>query len=42
MPEAVSSWVNNKDISEVNKIQKNILDAYEADFSKHRTEVEAK
>ena len=41
MPEAVSSWVNNKDISEVNKIQKNILEAYEADFSKHRTGIEA-
>ena len=41
MPEAVSSWVNNKDISEVNKIQKNILEAYESDFSKHRTGIEA-
>ena len=41
MPEAVKSWVNNKDISEINKIQKNILSAYEEDFSKHRTETEA-
>ena len=29
------SWVNNKDIELVNKIQKNILDSYESDFSKH-------
>lgn len=32
MPEAVSSWVNDKDIEKVNKIQKNILDSYENDF----------
>ncbi len=41
MPEAVKSWVNNKDISEINKIQKNILSAYEEDFSKHRTKTMA-
>ena len=41
MPEAVKSWVNEKDISEVNKIQENILIAYEEDFSKHTTAVEA-
>ncbi len=35
MPEAVYSWVNYKDIEKVNKIQKNILDSYENDFSKH-------
>ena len=35
MPEAVYSWVNDKDIEKINKIQKNILDAYESDFSKH-------
>ena len=35
MPEAVNSWVNDKDIEKVSKIQKNILDAYESDFSKH-------
>ena len=38
MPEAVYSWVNNKDIEKVNKIQKNILDSYENDFSKHTDE----
>ena len=35
MPEAVYSWINYKDIEKVNKIQKNILDSYENDFSKH-------
>ena len=41
MPEAVSSWVNHKDIEKVNKIQKNILDSYENDFSKHTDASEA-
>ena len=41
MPEAVNSWVLKKDITEVNKIQKNILEAYEEDFSKHTTATEA-
>ena len=41
MPEAVSSWVNDKDIEKVNKIQKNILDSYESDFSKHTDASEA-
>ncbi len=35
MSEGVYSWVNNKDIEKVNKLQQNILDTYEADFSKH-------
>lgn len=35
MPEAVFSWVNDKDIEKVNEIQKNILESYESDFSKH-------
>ena len=35
MPEVVYSWVTDKDIEKVNKIQKNILDSYENDFSKH-------
>ena len=30
MPEVVYSWVNDKDIEKVNRIQKNILDAYES------------
>ena len=41
MPEALNSWVLKKDITEVNKIQKNILEAYEEDFSKHTTATEA-
>lgn len=35
MPEVVFSWVNDKDIEKVNIIQKNILNSYENDFSKH-------
>ena len=41
MPEAVYSWVNEKDIEKVNYIQDNILQAYESDFSKHTTNSEA-
>lgn len=41
MPEAVNSWVNEKDMQKVNKIQENILRAYESDFSKHTSNVEA-
>ena len=41
MPEAVYSWVNDKDIEKVSKIQKNILDSYENDFSKHADANEA-
>ena len=41
MPEVVSSWVKEKDIEKVNKIQKNILDSYESDFSKHTDNSEA-
>lgn len=35
MPEAVLSFSENKDFSEVREIQKRILIAYEQDFSKH-------
>ena len=35
MPEAVQSFVENKDFNEVREIQKQILVAYEQDFSKH-------
>ena len=41
MPEAVNSWVNEKDIEKVNKILDNILVAYESDFSKHTSNSEA-
>jgi len=35
MPEAVSSFVANRDFNEVREIQQRILAAYEQDFSKH-------
>ena len=41
MPEVVESWVKNKDMEKVNKIQDSILKSYESDFSKHTTNVEA-
>ena len=41
MPEAVYSWVNEKDMEKVNAIQSDILDAYENDFSKHLSNAEA-
>lgn len=41
MPEVVFSWVNDKDIEKVNKIQQDILDSYEQDFSKHLNANEA-
>lgn len=43
MPEAVMSYLAEKDYDEVREIQKNILQLYESDFSKHienRTELE--
>lgn len=41
MPEAVYSWVNEKNMERVNDIQNNILKAYESDFSKHTQDSEA-
>lgn len=41
MPEVVFSWVNEKNMEQVNKIQDNILRAYESDFSKHTSNSEA-
>ncbi len=35
MPEVVQDFVDNKDFNAVREIQKNILSAYERDFSKH-------
>lgn len=35
MPEAVESFTESKDFTEVREIQKRILEAYEQDFSKH-------
>ena len=41
MPEAVQIWVNEKDVELVDNVQKNILRAYESDFSKHTQKSEA-
>ena len=41
MPEVVRTWVQEKDMEKVNRIQENILRAYESDFSKHTSNVEA-
>ena len=41
MPEVVKSWTTEKDMEKVNKIQNNILQAYESDFSKHTSNIEA-
>lgn len=35
MPEVVNAYATNKDLKEVRKIQKELLSAYEQDFSKH-------
>lgn len=35
MPEVVSSFITHKDFSKVRQLQKNILDSYDRDFSKH-------
>ena len=35
MPEVVSSFVEERDFSEVRRIQRKIIEMYEADFSKH-------
>ena len=41
MPEAVQVWVNEKNIELVERVQQNILKAYESDFSKHTQNNEA-
>jgi len=35
MPESVQAWAEKKDVALVQKVLRNILDAYELDFSKH-------
>lgn len=35
MPEAVQNYIDTKDFALVREIQRNIIDAYQADFSKH-------
>lgn len=41
MPEVVQVWVNEKNIELVERVQRNILKAYESDFSKHTQNNEA-
>lgn len=35
MPAAVSKWIKTRDFNEVEKVQRNLILAYESDFSKH-------
>ena len=35
MPEAVAKWLETRDVSEVENIQRGILNSYELDFAKH-------
>ncbi|MDD4011883.1 MAG: ATP-binding protein [Sphaerochaetaceae bacterium] len=39
MPECVFSWTKHKDPSRINRIQKELVDIYENDFSKHNGKV---
>jgi len=35
MPESVRVWIEERDVARVQKVLRDILDAYELDFSKH-------
>ena len=39
MPECVASWVNHKDPARVTQIQRELIEVYENDFSKHNGKV---
>lgn len=39
MPECVSSWVTHKDPAKISQIQKELIEVYENDFSKHNGKV---
>lgn len=39
MPECVASWVKYKDPAKINQIQKELIEVYENDFSKHNGKV---
>lgn len=41
MPEVVDNYLKNRDISDARKIQKEIVKAYQNDFSKYSTSIEA-
>ena len=40
MPEVVATWLDSSDIGEVERVQENILNSYELDFSKHAPRTE--
>ena len=39
MPECVSSWINHKDPARISRIQHDLIEIYENDFSKHNGKV---
>lgn len=39
MPECVQSWITHKDPAEISRIQQELIDLYENDFSKHNGKV---
>ena len=39
MPECVTSWVNHKDPAKISQIQRELIEVYENDFSKHNGKV---
>ena len=39
MPECVASWINHKDPARVSRIQQELIEVYENDFSKHNGKV---
>lgn len=39
MPECVSSWINHKDPAQISQIQRELIEVYENDFSKHNGKV---
>ena len=39
MPECVSSWITHKDPAKISQIQKELIEVYENDFSKHNGKV---
>ncbi len=39
MPECVASWIKDKDCSKIHRIQKELIELYENDFSKHNGKV---
>ncbi len=41
MPEVVQDYIDNKDYNNIRKLQENILNSYEQDFSKHTSSVMA-